>query len=728
MFHYLVLFISLVVFSGLYFAFRKQIKQNSSLFFKIVSLALAVIFAVRYLLAGGSKLDGIYKLSYANIFSSSLTTAVVTILVWLSVASVVTLTLQPFFKFKIINNYAKTIFLVSNLLNFIFLNQYIYSYTRSYEFSACGCLIAIEFALSFLYCLYIFITNDYWKLKKTELKEYFLGLIILLVASMPPYTLSVFFGKVGKLGIEDFALGHRIYLYMSFVILFSVLFLLKGKDKEYKRMVLLYIAQATLISYISNYTMKIFISPIDWPLHLCNTAMFIVPLCLIFKWDKLFYFTFFINVLGAFFAMLMPSVNSIGGLFGTSVVKFWINHISAFAMPLLCVLLGVFERPKLKQFIYSMIAFAAYFALVLFLNSWLSNYRLEAVDFFYLNSDFIAEKLGTWAENLRYITISFNIKDLTFIFYPVYQALFFVVYVLLGLGMWFVYTWLFQIQDFYKTLSDKRRKIRLEEFAIMQKFDNKELFECMNQESVNKLVVKNLSKRYGNNQVFAIENVSFEVCAGEILGFLGPNGAGKSTTIKSIVGIQPQTSGNIEINGYDTLAQSTQSKMQFGFVPDHYALYENLTGREYLNYIADLYLVSLEERTERLDKLLKDLNMVNAIDNKIKTYSHGMKQKIAIMSALIHNPKLWILDEPLTGLDPISIYQVKECMRNHAKDGNIVFFSSHIIDVVEKLCSRIIILNNHHIEADVKLNDLKKKGISLEDFYLKTIGQDKHED
>lgn len=158
------------------------------------------------------------------------------------------------------------------------------------------------------------------------------------------------------------------------------------------------------------------------------------------------------------------------------------------------------------------------------------------------------------------------------------------------------------------------------------------------------------------------------------------------------------------------------------------ALYEKLTGREYINYIADLYDVSKEDRDARFDKMLKDLNMESSIDAQIRTYSHGMKQKIAIMSALIHEPKLWILDEPLTGLDPNSIYEVKECMKEHAKKGNIVFFSSHIIDIVEKLCDRIIIIKNGKIVTSLKLDELKEKGVSLEEYYLDIINKDDNKD
>lgn len=160
------------------------------------------------------------------------------------------------------------------------------------------------------------------------------------------------------------------------------------------------------------------------------------------------------------------------------------------------------------------------------------------------------------------------------------------------------------------------------------------------------------------------------------------------------------------------------AKKNIGFVPDHYALYEKLTGREYINYIADLYDVSNEDREKAINKYVELFAMKETFDNQIKTYSHGMKQKIAIMSALVHNPKVWILDEPLTGLDPGSIYQVKKCMKEHASKGNIVFFSSHLIDVVEQLCDRIAIIKKGKILTCEYVKDVKAK-CSLEEYYLK---------
>ena len=172
--------------------------------------------------------------------------------------------------------------------------------------------------------------------------------------------------------------------------------------------------------------------------------------------------------------------------------------------------------------------------------------------------------------------------------------------------------------------------------------------------------------------------------------------------------------------GYDVDKQSVMAKRQIGFVPDHYALYEKLTGREYINYVADLYGVSKEDRDKAIAKYVDLLQMTEAFDNQMQTYSHGMKQKISIISALVHNPKVWILDEPLIGLDPTSIYQVKECMKQHAKQGNIVFFSSHIIDVVERVCNKVAIIKKGHILDCQRVEDIEKN-MSLEEYYLKTI-------
>ena len=235
------------------------------------------------------------------------------------------------------------------------------------------------------------------------------------------------------------------------------------------------------------------------------------------------------------------------------------------------------------------------------------------------------------------------------------------------------------------------------------------------------LTIKNLSKRYGKSTVKSVDNLSLELKPGEVFGFLGPNGAGKSTTIKCIVGILPFEQGEIDICGVNLLKDPLKAKQMIGYVPDNHAVFERLTGREYVNHIANLYNVPTQQMEEISDYYVKLFRLENAFDNPIKCYSHGMKQKISVIAALVHNPKLWILDEPLTGLDPQSAYQLKSAMRKHADAGNTVFFSSHILDVVENLCDRVCIIKKGQLQGVYDIHELKEKNQSLEELFMKTI-------
>lgn len=235
------------------------------------------------------------------------------------------------------------------------------------------------------------------------------------------------------------------------------------------------------------------------------------------------------------------------------------------------------------------------------------------------------------------------------------------------------------------------------------------------------LTIKNLSKRYGKSTVKSVDNLSLELKPGEVFGLLGPNGAGKSTTIKCIVGILPFEQGEIDICGINLLKDPLKAKQMIGYVPDNHAVFERLTGREYVNHIANLYNVPTQQMEEISDYYVKLFRLENAFDNPIKSYSHGMKQKISVIAALVHNPKLWILDEPLTGLDPQSAYQLKSAMRKHADAGNTVFFSSHILDVVENLCDRVCIIKKGQLQGVYDIHELKEKNQSLEELFMKTI-------
>jgi ABC-2 type transport system ATP-binding protein len=235
--------------------------------------------------------------------------------------------------------------------------------------------------------------------------------------------------------------------------------------------------------------------------------------------------------------------------------------------------------------------------------------------------------------------------------------------------------------------------------------------------------ISHFCKRYGKSDVYAGYDINLEVHQGEVLGLLGPNGGGKSTLIKSIVGIQSISDGKIEICGHDIEKDQIEAKLLIGFVPDHYALFEGLTGKEYIDYIAAIYNVSNEDKTQRVEELVKRFKLEEAFTSQIKTYSHGMKQKITIIGALVHDPKVWILDEPLTGLDPDSIFEVKEALKEHAKKGNIVLFSSHLMDVAERLCTRIAVIKFGHIIADTTIEEILKSDQTLENYYLRLIAK-----
>lgn len=234
------------------------------------------------------------------------------------------------------------------------------------------------------------------------------------------------------------------------------------------------------------------------------------------------------------------------------------------------------------------------------------------------------------------------------------------------------------------------------------------------------LRIENLEKRYRNSDKLAVDGVSLHVGEGEIFGFLGPNGAGKSTTIKCVCGILPFEKGRIEICGKDLARDPIGAKMQMGYVSDNHAVYDKLTAREYVNFMADVYGVGAADRKARSEKLVELFCLGDAYDSEIKTYSHGMKQKICVIGALVHNPKLWILDEPMTGLDPKSSFELKELMREHCKEGNSVFFSSHVLEVVEKVCDHVAIINGGRMIADFGIDELDdiKRNSSLEDVFL----------
>ncbi len=235
---------------------------------------------------------------------------------------------------------------------------------------------------------------------------------------------------------------------------------------------------------------------------------------------------------------------------------------------------------------------------------------------------------------------------------------------------------------------------------------------------------RNLVKRFGDK--LAVNNVSFEVRGGEIFGFLGPNGAGKTTTIKIIVGLLQPTSGSVKVGGYDVQLQPLQAKAASGYVPDTPNLYAKLTGRELLRFVADLYNLDRKSMAQRIDDLLRMFDLTAAAEDTIDSYSHGMQQKTSLAAALMHDPKVLVLDEPTVGLDPKSARLIKDILRQMAGRGAAVFLSTHILEIAERMCDRIGIINQGELIASGTMEELRaldKSGqASLEDIFLSLTG------
>lgn len=230
------------------------------------------------------------------------------------------------------------------------------------------------------------------------------------------------------------------------------------------------------------------------------------------------------------------------------------------------------------------------------------------------------------------------------------------------------------------------------------------------------LKITNYTKKY-NERKIAVSDLSLTVEKGDLFAFIGHNGAGKSTTIKSIAGILPFEEGEILIDGVSIKKDPVKCKKMIAYIPDNPDLYESLTGIDYLNFIADIFDVDVNKRKSIIEKYTTLFGIKDALNNYIGTYSHGMRQKLAIVSALVHEPKLLILDEPFVGLDPLAAFSVKEMMREFCANGGAIFFSTHVLEVAEKLCNKIAIIKEGKLIVSGLMDDVTKNA-SLEDVFL----------
>lgn len=235
------------------------------------------------------------------------------------------------------------------------------------------------------------------------------------------------------------------------------------------------------------------------------------------------------------------------------------------------------------------------------------------------------------------------------------------------------------------------------------------------------LKIENLTKKYGEKK--AVDSLSLTIAPGEIYGFIGHNGAGKTTTIKAVCGILDFDSGEIYVDGTSIKADPLKCKREIAYIPDNPDLYDFYTGVKYLNFIADIYGIPSDVRKERMRRYCDMFELTPELARPISEYSHGMKQKLAVISALIHSPKLWLLDEPFVGLDPKAAHTLKQIMREVCDGGGAIFFSTHVLEVAEKLCDKIAIIKNGRLVVSGTTDEVRGDA-SLEDVFLE-LAEDK---
>ncbi|MDD4184209.1 MAG: YwaF family protein [Candidatus Izemoplasmatales bacterium] len=715
-----VIALSLILF------FTKKTEYKNYKIAKIMSTLLFLVFLFR-LFTTEDALNNVFNVLLYDIdtprnaaetwlFSPGMTVIII-FLRWLTMASLLWLVLAPYIKVPAFNILGQVVGTIVGVLNLVFFEQHLIAMTNNPDmltFKAIQYLIETALLLFIAFSSFLnSLRNKEHRYSGKEVLWFFLVFAGSLFAVMPQTMMYNLFGYYGEVP-DEFTMSHIFVIVFPFALIFLVNILMKNRSRISKEALIAYIVFAAFTQYF--YMRRETLEAL--PLHLCNTAVVLLLLAYVFKIKGFFYFSYFANVLGALAAILLPNYSS--DLFSYSVIHYGYNHLYAFITPLLCVSLGVFPRPTLSHMYRAILVFSGYFVAVVFLNAWFNNYA--NVDYFFTYSDFLTDMFNIKEIQFNHI-IEFTYKNLTFRFYWLFQTLYFLVFIVLMFASWYVYDAFFQMSDQRQRLKAKQRLIKIDKLKLLELLDGRKPSEPMNPGGKDMIKINHFSKKYGQSERYAVKDFSLEIHGGEIYGFLGHNGAGKSTTIKSIVGIQSITEGEIEVCGYSIKSQPLEAKLRIGYVSDNHAVYEKLTGREYINYVADLYLVPKKIRDERLNALAIKLSLIDVIDQMIKSYSHGMKQKLVVIASLIHEPPVWILDEPLTGLDPISAFQIKETMRDHASKGNIVFFSSHVIEVVEKICTKIAVITQGQLTGVYDINVLKDKNISLEELYMRGINQ-----
>ena len=729
---------------------KKQLKIKGKefpmqdLFYKALSVLLFLVYMPQLFMRDSismqvgltAAVDELPYITAQRMPYSPTVTALVAILRWMTNFMVANLVMLPFFDKKNSEDFAAFFAPIVVVLNCIFFRPVITTilYVPGVSYSlyhwrvvVYACVIGLSGAIAFEKLIRVVMTRDFKGIGK-RLGKMGLYFLLFVFAFMPTYIPQLLFGHIGS-EPEGFTVSHRLIIYFTLAFPLAMQLIFQKKSLSERRYLLIMLALSGFFSYFADYVYpgKNFIGSL--PLHLCNTAIVLMVFAFVFKLKGIFYFTYFVNIMGALMATLLPDVS--GAFTKEGNIYYFYNHVYAIILPFMGVSLGVFERPNIKLMGKAIVFFTFYVIAAAILDGWLNNsaslnpgsYGLPGhtdIDYFFLYSDFFMNKpMFTWAFGLKNnFVFQKQIGDTLFTMYYVYVFMVYLISIVMMFVLWGVYGILYKVEDSHRELARRKKMIKVDELALLKEMNGRPLSEPLHPEGAHMIKISHFSKTYSGSTKNAVSDLNLEIHEGEVFGFIGHNGAGKSTTIKSLVGIQTITEGTIEIQGYDIARQPLEAKLNIGYVSDNHAVYEKLTGREYVSYVADLYMVSEKDKEERIAYYADMFGLTAAMDNEIKSYSHGMKQKIMVISALIHNPKVWILDEPLTGLDPTSSHQIKECMRAHADAGNIVFFSSHVIEVVEKICDRVAIISGGKLRRVCKPDELLKEGQSLEELYL----------
>ncbi len=640
----------------------------------------------------------------------------------LVIAVIIILLIKPYFKDNRLDIISWFYPFVISILGAVFFKDIAKTYLNykvdKIFFNPLGIIILIGIFSFSIYNFYLYLKN----IKKYKLSDYLLSIFfftLLFIFLLPLFVLRNYLFSLAD--GSNIILGLKLSFLIYAIILIGLYFSISCKNK--RKIILLSMILVSLALFLNNTSFKMIFSFKNAPITISSILAVLYLYLFIKKRNKLFNILYFASFT-LFALIIFPTISSdnLNDIINNSYKAFWV-----LTTIFLFVFFNIYKVPKGKEILSSFIAFSIYYAVIVFINSVFLNFD-SGVDYLYLNSYRLENKMFFLKNTKRfnhdfiYYFLDYNGSGLikfTLRFNHLFLILVYITIILLNLLSHLIVSFLYKVANNYYFIKDKIKKLKIDKVVLYENINDKIREEI--KMATPSIEIKNFSKKYIKNDFYSVKNLNYTATSGKVVGIVGHNGAGKSTLIKSLVGIQNVTSGVIKVCGFNIYKNPTEAKYVLGYVSDNHALYEELTGREYITFVAKLYNVEKNILDERLKDLSEFFNIAKHIDREIRTYSHGMKQKISIISSLIHDPKVWVLDEPLTGLDPTSSYQLKQKIKEHAKKGNIVIFSSHIIEVVENLCDEIVIIKKGEMVLNDTMKNIKSKNINLEQMYIDII-------